>query len=290
LIYRTKSRKVFEAMNYTFFILFTLSIILPFLYVISLSLSSYEAINTGKVGLIPVGFSLAGYKNIIQNSEFIRALFNTIFITAIDTILVIWIALMAGYALANKNMPGKNIIFNFILLPLYLNGGLIPYYLLVNSLKLKDSYLAIIFPIITNVFYIIVYRNSIVNLPHDIIESAEIDGAGEYRILYSIVLPLLLPMTMAFIIFSAVAYWNEWYNVLLFISSRKKWTLQYKLRDILATNDLTENSMKIRITGGVHPKNIRMAALMVTVLPIVTIYPFLQKYFIHGIIVGAVKG
>ena len=290
MIYRTKSRKVFEAMNYTFFILFTLSIILPFLYVISLSLSSYEAINTGKVGLIPVGFSLAGYKNIIQNSEFIRALFNTIFITAIDTILVIWIALMAGYALANKNMPGKNIIFNFILLPLYLNGGLIPYYLLVNSLKLKDSYLAIIFPIITNVFYIIVYRNSIVNLPHDIIESAEIDGAGEYRILYSIVLPLLLPMTMAFIIFSAVAYWNEWYNVLLFISSRKKWTLQYKLRDILATNDLTENSMKIRITGGVHPKNIRMAALMVTVLPIVTIYPFLQKYFIHGIIVGAVKG
>lgn len=281
---------MFEVFNYGFFILFGFSIIFPFLNVISLSLSSYDAVNAGKVGLLPIGLNFRGYKNIIQNSDFIRALFTTVFITVTDTTLAIIIALMAGYALANKHLPGKSFLFNFILLPLYINGGLIPYYLLVNSLKLNDSYGALIFPIVTNVFYIIVYRNSIVNLPHDIIESAEMDGAGEYTILFKVVLPLLLPMTMAFTIFSAVAYWNEWYNVLLFIQDHKKWTLQYKLRDILSWNDLTQDTIRIKTTGNVHPKNIRMAALMVTILPIVVIYPFLQKYFIHGIIVGAVKG
>lgn len=290
--YKSPSRTVFEVFNYSLFILFSLTIILPFINVIAISFSSSLAVAEGRVGLWPIEFNWDSYNTLANNWPFLRAVLNSVALTSINTTLCIVISLAAGYALANKKIMGLNILFIYILIPMYFTGGLVPTYLLVNNIGLNNTYGALILPNLITVFYIIVFRNSISQLPKELIESAEIDGAGSIVMLFQIVFPLVLPMVMAFTIFSAVNYWNEWFNVLLYIRSDEMWTLQYKLRDILfnaaALDMITRQSITTRTK--VNTDNIKMAALILSVLPILVIYPFLQKYFMHGILVGAVKG
>lgn len=292
MLYRSPSRKVFEVFNYCLFILFSLSIILPFANVIAISLSEDRAVVEGRVSFWPVGFNWDAYTTLAYNWPFLRSVLNTVMLTSVNTVLCIVIALAAGYALANKKIIGLNIIFIYILIPMYFSGGLIPTYLLVNNVGLNNTYGALIFPSLISIFYIIVFRNSISQLPKELLESAEIDGAGAVRVLAHIIFPLILPMIMAFTIFSAVGYWNEWFNVLLYIRNESMWTLQYKLRDILfnasAVDMITQQSITTQTKA--NTENIKMAALILSVLPILVIYPFLQKYFMHGILVGAVKG
>ncbi|GGD52442.1 carbohydrate ABC transporter permease [Paenibacillus nasutitermitis] len=293
MIRESASRKLFMVCNYIFFSLICLSVLLPFLNAIAISLSSYEGIVRGGIHIWPHGFNFEGYHKLISSTQFLRSFLNTVFLTAVNTFLVIVISLAAGYALANKHMIGKSIVFYYIIIPMYFSGGLIPTYLLVNKLGLDNSYLALILPNIVSMFYMIVFKNTIEQLPRELMESAEIDGASEPGILIRIILPLILPMTMAFVIFSTVAYWNEWFGVLLYITDKTKWTLQYQLRDILVNASLVDADTEAAIIQGsdrVNPENLKMAALMITVLPIIVVYPFVQKYFIHGQLVGAVKG
>ncbi|NSW91443.1 MAG: carbohydrate ABC transporter permease [Firmicutes bacterium] len=294
IIYKSPSRIAFEILNYSLFTIFCILIIIPFINVISISLSDYDHIVRGEVSLLPKGFNINGYLMIITNAYFIRSIIITAGLTIINTSLIIVNALMAAYALANKHFIGKKLVTYYYLVTMYFGGGLIPTYILIaNWLNLSNNLLALILPSITNVFYIIVFRNAIVQLPKDIMDSAEIDGANNFTVLFKIVIPLIIPMIMAFVIFSAVAYWNEWFGSMLYIRDNRNWTLQYRLRNLLINTELADdpnNPLRIRSVLPVHPQNLRMAALMVTILPIVIIYPFLQKYFIHGVIVGAVKG
>jgi putative aldouronate transport system permease protein len=290
---RSLSRKVFEVFNATIFILFSLSILVPFINAIAISLSSYEALATGKVGLWPKGFTWEAYQTLAYNKQFLRTFMNTVFLTAVNTVLTIGTSLAAGYAMAHKHLLGRATLFAYFIIPMYFSGGLIPFYLLVNKMGLTNTYAALILPNIVSTFYIIIFRNQINQLPQELMESAEIDGAGELRIVWNIILPLVLPMTMAFVVFSAVAYWNEWFNAMIFIRDRSMWTLQLQLRDILInTSQFIDNQTEKALISGpvVHPENMKMAALMLTILPIIVVYPFVQKYFIHGQLVGAVKG
>lgn len=291
--YRSVSRTLFQFFNYTFMLLLCVSILVPFLNAIAISLSSYAEVAQGHIGLWPKGFNLNGYERLALNAAFLRSAANTVLLTVVNTALVIFISLFAAFALANKNMVGKKVVFNYYLVTMFFNGGLIPTYLVVNSIGITNTYLALILPAVCNVFYIIVFKNVIDQLPKELLESAEMDGAGEFAVLVKIVLPLVLPMTAAFTIFSAVAYWNEWFGVLIYIRDKELWTLQYHLRDILvdtiSVNAIAREAM-IKGHDRIHPENIKMAALMITVLPIVAVYPFVQKYFIHGQLVGAVKG
>jgi len=276
-----------------FFVILCLTILIPFFNAIAISLSSYDGIVRGGIGIWPHGFNLGGYHKLITNGQFLRTIFNTVFLTGVNTFLVIIISLASGYALANRHMIGKSIIFYYIIIPMYFSGGLIPTYLLVNKLGLHNSFLALILPNVISMFYMIVFKNSIEQLPRELLDSAEIDGASEPRILVNIIFPLILPMCMAFVVFSAVGYWNEWFGVLLYITDNTKWTLQFQLRDILvnaALADATTQAAIIQDADRVNPENLKMSALMITVLPIIAIYPFVQKYFIHGQLVGAVKG
>ncbi|MBP1993789.1 carbohydrate ABC transporter permease [Paenibacillus eucommiae] len=292
--YRSPSRKVFELVNYSLFIVFSISILIPFIHVISISLSSFAAVEGNQVSLWPVEFTLQAYEKVVTNSTFIRSFVNTVFLTVINTVLVILVSLCCAYALSSKYVIGRKIIFMYILIPMFISGGLIPTYLVVNGIGLNNTFWALILPGISSAFYIIIFKNVIDQLPQEIIESAEMDGAGDYRVLFTIVLPLVLPMTMAFTIFSAVAHWNEWFGVLLYIRDNTKWTLQFQLRDILINASLTEamekNMIKNKVAAPIYSESLKMAALMVTVIPIIVVYPFLQKYFIHGVLVGAVKG
>lgn len=291
--YSSPSRKAFQIFNYSFFIIFGITILVPFLNAIAISLSSSAAVRSASIGLWPVDFQLDAYRMLMNSSTFIRSFFNTVFLTVINTALVIIVSLSTAYALSSKNMVMRKTVFYYIIFTMFFSGGLIPTYLLVYNLGITNSYWALILPSIVSGFYVIVFKNVIDQLPGELLESAEMDGAGDFRMLIQIVLPLVLPMTMAFTIFSAVGYWNEWFGVLLYIRDSKFWTLQFQLRDILVTSSVSQDlNMDLREQFGiaVHPENLKMAALMITVLPIVIIYPFVQKYFIHGQLVGAVKG
>ncbi|GAA3403734.1 carbohydrate ABC transporter permease [Paenibacillus hodogayensis] len=293
MIYRSTSGRVFTIFNYFFFIMFCITILVPFINAIAISFSSYQAVSSGHIGLWPKGFNWEAYKTVAYNKQFLRTIVNTVFLTVVNTVLVITISMAAGYALSHKRLPGKAFIFIFILIPMYFSGGLIPTYLLVNNIGLNNTYGALIFPAVVNVFYIIVFRNSIMQLPQELLESAEMDGASEPRILVHLIVPLVLPMVMAFVVFSAVAYWNEWFGVMVYIRDKSMWTLQYQLRDILVNAALVDEETQKNLVNRemlIHPDNLKMAALMLTILPIVAVYPFVQKYFIHGQLVGAVKG
>ncbi|TMV47889.1 carbohydrate ABC transporter permease [Paenibacillus mesophilus] len=293
MLHRSTSGRIFDVFNYLLFILFCISILVPFINAVAISLSSYDAAAIGNIGLWPKGFNIEAYHKLAYSKQFIRTFLNTVFLTVVNTALVIMLSLAAGYVMAHKHLVGRRLIFTILIIPMYFGGGLIPTYLLVNKLGLNNTYWALILPGIVNIFYIIVFRNQINQLPQELIESAEIDGASEMRILINIILPLVLPMAMAFVVFSAVAYWNEWFNVLIYIRDKKMWTLQFQLRDILVSAQLIDAEMEsslIKDETAIHPNNLKMAALMLTILPIIIVYPFVQKYFIHGQLVGAVKG
>jgi putative aldouronate transport system permease protein len=288
--YSSPSRIAFQCFNYTFFVVFCISILAPFINALAISLSSYQGVLSGKVGLWPIDFQLDSYQKIAFNYTFLRSFVNTAALTVINTLLSVVVSLCAAYALSHKLFVGRSAAFTFILITMFFSGGLIPTYLNVMNLGLGNTYWALILPGLVSPFYIIVYKNMIDQLPKELIESAEIDGAGEFRLLFRIVLPLVLPMTMAFVIFSAVGYWNQWFGVLLYIKEKSMWTLQFQLREILNNARLEDEVLNPIGQQIIHPENLKMAALMVTVLPIIVIYPFVQKYFIHGQFVGAVKG
>lgn len=293
MLHRTTAGRIFDIFNVILFIVFCISILVPFINAIAISLSSYQAAAIGKIGLWPKGFNIEAYHKLAYSKQFLRTFMNTAFLTVVNTALVIVLSLSAGYAMAHKHLIGRNFLFIFLIVPLYFSGGLIPFYLLVNKIGLNNTYWALILPGVINVFYIIVFRNQINQLPQELMESAEIDGASEMRILINIILPLVLPMAMAFVVFSAVAYWNEWFGVLIFIREKTMWTLQFQLREILINSALIDSETQkalINEETTIHPNNLKMAALMLTILPIIVIYPFVQKFFIHGQLVGAVKG
>lgn len=288
--YRSPGRIAFQSFNYACFIVFSISILVPFINALAISFSSYSALFENKVGLWPVQFQLDSYIKLAGNHTFLRSAANTVALTVVQTILSVLISLSGAYAISHKYFKGKKAAMMYILITMFFNGGLIPSYLLVNNLGLNNTYWAIILPGLVSPFYIIVYKNVIDQMHKEILESAEIDGAGEITLLFKIVLPLVLPMTMAFVIFSAVAYWNEWFSVLLYIKDKSMWTLQFQLRGILSFARLENADVNPPGEQVIHPDNLKMAALMLTTLPIICIYPFLQKYFIHGQFVGAVKG
>lgn len=293
MINKSKPRLFFEIFNYSFFTIFCISIVVPFINAIAISLSNKTAIIQGKVFLLPNGFNLEAYKSLAVNLQFLRTFRNTVFLTVVQTALVIILSLAAGYALSSKYMIGKKILMIYIMVPMYFSGGLIPLYLLVNGLGMNNTYFALILPGCVSIFYIIVFRNMINQLPKEMVESAEIDGASQSRTLFHVIIPLIMPTIAAFIVFSAVAHWNEWFGCMIYIRKREMWTLQYQLRDILLNSKLANQETLEAMANQntiIHPENLKMAALMLTILPIIIVYPFVQKYFMSGVLVGAVKG
>lgn len=295
MIYNTRARKIFNVFNIFFLVLFSLMIILPFINLLAISLSSYFPVVSGEIVFIPKGFNFRSYEKILTNPGFRTSFFNTVWLTIVNTSATILVALCAGFALSSKHLKSAKKLMIFFLVPMYFSGGMIPTYMVVTKmLRLSDSFLALILPLITSSFYIIIFRNNIMNLPQELMESADIDGANEYVTLFRVVAPVILPTIAAFIIINAVSNWNQWYNVMLYIKSNTKWTLQYFLRDLMQSKGglefLNEVDGTINYATAVHPTSFKMAALYVTVLPILAIYPFCQKYFIYGIITGAVKG
>ena len=292
---KSTGRKIFEVFNYTLMILFCLIIILPFMHIISISLSNEEAIIKMSVTFWPKGWEFQAYKDILQDPIFLRTVANTVFITITVTILNLIIDVMAAYAFTKK-FYAKTFFNYYFILTMYFSGGLIPFYLLMTKyLQLQDTYLALILPSLVNVFYIIVIRTQIEAIPSSLINAALIDGASQSQVLFNIVVPSIIPTIAAIGMFIALGTWNSWFNVMIFINDNNKWMLQYYLRKVVmekmlpaSINEIYQKMLEMG-TIQVRPENYQMAAIILVALPIVCIYPFVQKYFVKGILVGSVK-
>lgn len=289
---KTKAENAFQIFDLVFMLIVLALIICPLLYVISVSVSNTEAIIHKNVTLLPVGFNLRAYGSIISNKTFLRSLLNTIGLTAVGSFLALIVTTMAAYAMTLECV-GKKFLTYFYVCTMYFSGGLIPTYIVYsNYLNLRNTYWVLILPSLFSMFYAIVIRSQIEAIPASIFEASHIDGANAFQTLFYITLPVIVPTLAAVTMFFALSKWNMWYNVMLYESSEKHWTLQYFLRVVVFDKFLAaQDSMTfIESETAVSQENYRMAAIVLAAAPIVCIYPFVQKYFVKGIVSGAVKG
>lgn len=284
--------KLFQIFNIILLTSVIATIVFPCMNIVSLSLSNRDSILSRNVSIWPKGFNFKAYLHILQEPTFLRSIFNTVLITIIAAPISSMLTLMVGYAMTKK-FPGRKIITYYFVLTMYFSGGLIPTFIVITKyLKLQNTYWVLILPYLVNTFYIIVMRSQIENIPSSIFESAYLDGAGEYTIVFRILLPTILPTIAAISMFFALAYWNTWFPVLVYIDTNKMWTLQYFLRVVIFDKIIQarDTSVAVEIEQQIPEENFRMAAIVLVSLPIVAIYPFVQKHFVKGIISGAVKG
>jgi len=294
---RTTGKIVFDTINYIILTCFCLVIIIPFMHIISISVSEGQAVNANIVGIFPVGFSLYAYREVLFDGIFGRALFNTVFIVCVSTFLGVLLNLSAGYVFTKK-FYGRDVIAYLYVFTMFFSGGLIPFYLLITKyLHWFNTYYSLIIPGLTSFFYIIILRSQIQAIPAELTEAAIIDGASEFQVLYKIIIPAISPTIAAVSMFIALAKWNSWFDVMIFTNTRSLWTLQYYLRAMVIEKAMdmrgyahARGSVDVLEAAKTSSKNYEMAAIVLVSLPIISVYPFVQKYFVKGILVGAVKG
>ena len=274
--------------------LFTVLCALPFLMMISASFSSEAAISTGGIGIMPRDFSLDAYGIAFQSPRFlIGSYIVTIALTAVGTTLGLFLIAMTGYALYRPDFFLRNKIAFFFYFTTLFSAGLAPSYLWITKyLKLQDNYLAVLLPLLMSPWLIILMRSFMKSIPFEITESGKIDGAGDFRIFVSIIFPMVKPALATIGLFLALSYWNEWYNSMLYLRGLDYKPLQYYLYRIVNEAAALRNSLAgANIPLNDLPTNtLKMATAVLTTGPIILLYPFVQRYFISGIVVGSVKG
>ncbi len=289
---RSLGERVFEVFNILFMAAVALIMIYPLLYVIFASLSEADKL-LAHSGILfkPIGFSTDAYVMMSKNHMILRGYMNTIFLVLVGTTVNIVLTAMGAYFLSTKGPMFKKAVTIIIIITMYFSGGMIPTYFTVIGLGMENSYLSLILPSAVNTFNLIVMKTAFSSIPDSMRESAYIDGAGEVTILFRIVLPLAKATLAVLILYYAVGHWNSWFNAVLYINDREKYPLQLVLREILVQSDTS--SMSVGTVGSDQyaiSETIKYAVTVAATLPILFIYPFLQKYFEKGVMIGAVKG
>ncbi|MFS0613038.1 carbohydrate ABC transporter permease [Lederbergia ruris] len=290
------SDKTFDLINKILVGLITLIIVYPLIFVISASISDPSAVSTGKMWLWPVDITLAGYKRVFQNDAIWLGYRNTILYTIIGTIIHLIILLPCAYALSRKEVMGKKYILWIILFTMMFNGGLIPTYLVIKTLGMIDTIWAIVIPGVVGAWSILVARTFFQQtIPDQLVEAAKIDGASDYYIFGKVVIPLSMPIIAVMALFHGVSLWNQYFSALIYLSNEKLYPLQLILRQILVVTQIGQD-------GGGGPGEVeslveqvktaslvKYAVIMVSSLPLLIIYPFLQRFFVKGVLIGSVK-
>ena len=263
----------------------------PFLYVIANSFSNPLNVIRRDVILWPVNFSLTSYQTLLQQKDVLMAYYNTIWYTVVGTLVNMILTIMAAYALSIRKFFLRNQISIFIAVTMFVSGGIIPSYIVVNKLGLYDTPWALIVPTAISAYNLIVARSFFESLPEELTESAHLDGANDFTILWKIIVPVSKPIISVLIIFYAVGHWNEYFNPMIYLKSRELKPIQLYLRDILVANQQATTS-----TGGSTGAErqylfeaLKFSTIVITTLPITVIYPFFQKHFVQGVMIGAVK-
>lgn len=266
-----------------------LLILLPFYNAVVISLETNRAYALHPVSLYPAEFSLKNYTYLIEKGQIWTGFQNTVLITAIGTVLSMSVSVMMAYAFSRRKYPGKRLFFLLMMFTMFFSGGMIPTYLQMKSLGLIDSRWGIILFVGVSSYNIVVLKSGFEQTPPDLEEAAKIDGANDLVIFFSVMLPLQGPLLATFTLFTAVAYWNEWFWSMLLINSSGKMTLQTVLRSIVAEAAAAADVSTGEADLDVFSQGVKMAAVMMAMVPIMCFYPFLQKYFVKGVMVGSIK-
>ncbi|ACI19909.1 carbohydrate ABC transporter permease [Dictyoglomus thermophilum] len=293
---RSLGEKIFDVINYSLMILLVVITLYPFLYVLAVSLNDPFDTIKGGITIFPRIFTLDNYKEIFNYPSIGRAALISTLRTVIGTITGVFSTAIVAYVLSRKDFFARKLVTTLFIITMYVGGGLVPEYLLIRGLGLMNNFLVYILPGLINPFNLIVVRAYIETLPSELQESAMIDGANDFVIFLKVILPLCIPVLATIALFIAVGHWNSWFDTYLYCGGNKNLTtLQYELQKILAnaaasstTIDYYSNLDPTR-TMRVTPQSLRMAMTIITTLPIVLVYPFLQKYFIKGMTLGAIK-
>lgn len=276
---------------YVVMIAMALVMLIPFLNVVSKAFSEEWAIISGRVGIIPVGFQLDTMKYVLTQGTFLNSFVVSLFVTIFGTACNMCFTVIAAYVLSKRNLPGLKIIMFLFVFTMLFNAGMVPNYLLVRNLGLLNNLLSLILPTLINVYNMLIIKNYFESLPISIEESAQIDGARSSVILFRIVLPMSAPVLATITLFYAVGHWNDYFRPMLFISKQNLKPLQLYLRDIIleATAEATSGRTADELAN-MTSEGVRSATVVASTVPILCVYPFLQKYFIKGILIGSVKG
>ncbi|MFC6334370.1 carbohydrate ABC transporter permease [Paenibacillus septentrionalis] len=288
----TKKLTLFDYVNYTLLILISLISLFPFIYVFSVSFTDPKVYVPLQFYVFPKEWSLSAYQYILSTNSFLNAFKNTVFVTAIGTVLSIAFSFTFAYALTKKSMPGQKIMLGAVIFTLVFNAGILPNYLLIKELDLLNSLWALIWSGLTNAWSLIMIKSFLESLPSELEEAARIDGSSDIGVFWRIVVPLSMPAVATFTLFFAVMYWNTYFNALIYVSESSKWTLQVLVKSLVIDSD--SNGVGEAGAGGdeavLPQETIRMASIVLAMLPILLVYPFLQKHFAKGVMIGSVKG
>lgn len=290
----SRGDRVFDAINTLLLVLITVIVLYPLVFVLSASISDPSVVARGQLWLLPKGINFAGYERVFQNKEILTGYMNTIVYTLLGTVINLVLTICAAYPLSRPDFRGRNVITAIIVFTIFFSGGLIPSYLLVKNLGMLNSIWALIIPNAISVYNVIIMRTFFQSsIPQEIQEAASIDGCNNFRILLRVVLPLSMPIIAVMILFYAVGHWNAFFNALIYLSDRAKYPLQLILREILiqgqmaAMIDMADDSLAKKL---MEVEVIKYAVVVIANLPVLLLYPLLQKYFVKGVMIGALKG
>jgi putative aldouronate transport system permease protein len=284
--------QVFRICNVSVMLLLMVLTVYPFLHVAFSSISNPTLLVRHQGPLVaPLGFTLGAYDMVFRNPMIRQGYINTLFYVCLGTSLNVALTAVSAYVLSRKGFYIRNVLMFFAVFTMFFSGGLIPYYLQVRSMGLTNTRLSLIFPTAINTFNLIIMRTGFLSVPDSLEESAKIDGAGDFTVLFRIILPLSLPVVSVMVLFYGVWHWNSWFQAMIFLRDRELYPLQLILREILISS--STDSMLTSVAGGDKEpvgETVKYATIMVATVPILFVYPFLQKYFVKGMMIGAIKG
>ena len=289
-------KKRLTAMDYVSMIvvgIFALICVMPFVYVFCVSFMPYSEYIENPLKIIPSRIDLTAYKQMLGYDLIRSGYLVTVFITIAGTALSIFLLIISAYPLSKKDLKGHRFFMGMVLFTMFFNGGMISNYILIRGIKLQNTVWSLIIPGCISAFNLILMKNFILqSIPDALEEAARIDGANDLQVLFRIVTPLLKPAIATMIVFCAVNYWNNYFSAMLYVSDRDLWPLTLVLRELVVEDTSAVSSVTQMLTSAnrSHPFTLKMAAIIITVLPILIVYPFMQKYFVKGVMIGSIKG
>lgn len=279
---------IFDVVNAIILLLVTFIMIYPLIYIFSISFSSTVNIVQNNVKLLPKGFNIEAYKLVLKNDRIPRSYLNTIIYTTVGTFINLFMTAIAAYPLSKKNFFGRNFFMRAIIFTMFFNGGMIPNFIVVQRLKLIDTMWALVIPNAIWTMELLILKSFYESLPPSLSEAAKIDGASEYRILFQIMIPLSKAALASIALFYFMGHWNSYFIPMLYLNDPKKYPLQLVLKEMLIYDTAKEATLmeQARMT----PEAMKNATIVVSMIPVLLVYPFAQKYFVEGVMIGSVKG
>lgn len=292
MVQKRKKIELFDIINITLLVLLSLAMLYPFWHQLMFSFSEPARAAGGGMFLWPRGFNLQAYVSVLKNSSVWSGFRVSVIVTVVGTVLGTLFTATTAYPLCKKQLAGRNLFIKMIFFTMLFGGGMIPNYLLLKQLNMIDHLSALILPGMLSAWNIFIMKNSFAAMPDSLEESAKIDGASDLTVFFRIILPLSKAVLATIALFTAVSYWNDYFSTVIYIIDKDNWSLQAVLRELLSNTQeaMSRAGLSVRVEESISGDTIRAATVMIATAPILAVYPFVQKYFIKGVMVGSIKG